>query len=73
MCNILHLSWHLRLGHMSEKGMKVLLSKGKLPELKSVESDSCEGCILEKQKNVSFVIVGRTLKLGKLELVHTYL
>lgn len=24
--------WHLRLGHMSEKGMKVLLSNGKLPE-----------------------------------------
>ena len=24
--------WHQRLGHMSEKGMKTLLSKGKLPE-----------------------------------------
>ena len=23
--------WHHRLGHMSEKGMKILLSKGKLP------------------------------------------
>jgi hypothetical protein len=73
MCNILRLSWYIRLGHMSEKGIKVLLSKGKLPELKSVESDLCEGCILEKQKNVSFVTVDRTLKLGKLELVHTYL
>ena len=28
--------WHRRLGHMSEKGMKMLLSKGKLPELKSL-------------------------------------
>ena len=63
--------WHLRLGHMSEKGMKVLLSKGKLPELKSVKSDLCEGCILGKQKKVSFVKVGRTPKPGKLELVHT--
>jgi hypothetical protein len=26
---------HLRLGHMSEKVMKVLLSKEKLPELRS--------------------------------------
>ena len=26
--------WHRRLGHMSEKRMKMLLSKGKLPELK---------------------------------------
>ncbi|KAB5537804.1 hypothetical protein DKX38_015337 [Salix brachista] len=26
--------WHFRLGHMSQKGMKQLQSKGKLPELK---------------------------------------
>jgi len=63
--------WHLRLGHMSEKGMKVLLSKGKLPALKSVESDICEDCILGKQKKVSFVKIGRTPKLEKLDLVHT--
>ena len=31
--------WHRRLGHMSEKGMKMLLSKGKLLELKSVDFD----------------------------------
>ena len=29
--------WHRRLGHMSEKGMKLLASKGKLPDLKSVD------------------------------------
>ena len=23
--------WHRKLGHMSEKGMKMLLSKGKIP------------------------------------------
>jgi hypothetical protein len=63
--------WHIRLGHMSEKEMKVLLSKGKLPELKSVESDLCEGCILGKQKNVSFAKVDRAPKPKKLELVHT--
>ena len=40
--------WHLRLGHMSEKGMKMLLSKGKLPELKSIDFDMCESCILGK-------------------------
>ena len=31
--------WHRRLGHMSKKGMKMLLSKGKLPELKSIDFD----------------------------------
>ena len=63
--------WHHRLGHMSEKGMKMLLSKGKLPELKSIDFDMCESCILGKQKKVSFLKTGRILKAEKLELVHT--
>ena len=58
---------------MSEKGMKVLLSKEKLLELKSVKFDLCEGCILGKQKKVSFTKVDRAPKLRKLELVHTNL
>ena len=63
--------WHRRLGHMSEKGMKMLLSKGKLPELKSINFDICESYILGKQKNVSFLKTSRTSKDKKLELVHT--
>ncbi|RVW93053.1 Retrovirus-related Pol polyprotein from transposon TNT 1-94 [Vitis vinifera] len=63
--------WHRILGHMSEKGMKMLLSKGKLPELKSIDFDMCESCILGKQKNVSFLKTGKTPKAEKLELVHT--
>ena len=63
--------WHLRLGHMSEKGMKMLLSKGKLPKLKSIDFDMRESCILGKQKRVSFLKTGKTLKAEKLELVHT--
>ncbi|RVW34552.1 Retrovirus-related Pol polyprotein from transposon TNT 1-94 [Vitis vinifera] len=63
--------WHRRLGHMSEKGMKMLLSKGKLPELKSIDFDMCESFILGKQKRVSFLKTGRTPKAEKLELVHT--
>ena len=62
--------WHRRLGHMSEKGMN-MLSKGKLPELKSIDFDMCESCILGKQKNVSFLKTSRTPKAEKLELVHT--
>jgi hypothetical protein len=37
--------WHLRLGHMSKKGMKVHMSKEKLQELKSVKFDFDEGGI----------------------------
>ncbi|RVW19563.1 Retrovirus-related Pol polyprotein from transposon TNT 1-94 [Vitis vinifera] len=42
--------WHRRLGHMSEKWMEMLFSKGKLSELKSIDFDMCESCILGKQK-----------------------
>ena len=51
--------------------MKMLLSKGKLPELKSIDFDMCESCILGKQKNVSFLKIGKTLKAEKLKIVHT--
>ena len=40
--------WHHRLGHMNEKGMKMLLLKGKLPKLKSINFDMCESCIFGK-------------------------
>jgi hypothetical protein len=63
--------WHQRLGHMSEKGLKVMHSLGKLPKLKSVNIDFCENCIFGKQKRVSFKTGGRTLRNEKLELVHT--
>ena len=37
--------WRNRLGHMSEKGMKVLHSKQFLLGLKYVNMDFCESCI----------------------------
>ena len=63
--------WHHRLGHMSEKGMKVLHSAGKLPDLKAIDHSLCEGCIFGKQKKVSFSKAGREPRTRKLELVHT--
>nr|KYP43446.1 Retrovirus-related Pol polyprotein from transposon TNT 1-94 [Cajanus cajan] len=49
--------WHQRLGHMNEKRMKILVSKGKIPELKEVEVGFCELCVFGKQKRVTFAIV----------------
>ncbi|KAJ0942050.1 putative RNA-directed DNA polymerase [Helianthus annuus] len=63
--------WHQRLGHMSEKGMKILVTKGKLPELKQVESEFCEPCILGKKTKVTFVKTWRAPKAQKLELIHS--
>ncbi|RVW40727.1 Retrovirus-related Pol polyprotein from transposon TNT 1-94 [Vitis vinifera] len=55
--------WHHRLGHMREKGMKMLLSKGKLPELKSINFDMCESCISGKQKKLHPLEVQGTTSL----------
>ena len=63
--------WHNRLGHMSEKGMKVLHSKKDLPGLKCVNMDFYESCVYGKQKRVSFVKTGKENKKKKLELLHT--
>ncbi|GJW38424.1 retrovirus-related pol polyprotein from transposon TNT 1-94 [Tanacetum coccineum] len=63
--------WHQRLGHMSEKGMKILASKGRIPDLQKAVVGFCEPCVLGKQKKVSFVMFGNTRKLQRLDLVHT--
>eukprot|EP00253_Pinus_taeda_P022677 PITA_22677 len=63
--------WHHRLGHMSEKGMKIPHSRNLLPSLKNVDLDFCEYCIYGKQKRVGFIRVGKEKKSEKLELVHT--
>ncbi|GJW97449.1 retrovirus-related pol polyprotein from transposon TNT 1-94 [Tanacetum coccineum] len=42
--------WHQRLGHMSEKGMKILDLKGMIPYLQKAVVGFCEPCILGKQK-----------------------
>ena len=46
-------------------------SKGKLPDLKSVEIDFYESCVLGKQERVSFKKIGRVPAKEKLELVNT--
>lgn len=56
------MTWHCTLGHMSEKGMKLMASKGKLSGLKSVDVNLCEDCAFGKQKKVNFVKDGKAPK-----------
>ena len=70
-CSIDSKLWHRRPGHMSEKGMKLLASKGKIPNLESVDLGLCEDCIYGKQKMVRFSKTVKMSKAEKLELVHT--
>ena len=44
--------WHHRLGHMSEKGMKILHSKNLLPGLKNIDLEFYENCVYGKQRRV---------------------
>ena len=63
--------WHQRLGHMSEKRMKVMHSKDKLLGSKSIDIDFRVDCVYGKQRRVSFSKVRKAPKTERLELVHT--
>lgn len=63
--------WHYRLEHISEKVIKVLHAKDKLPGLKSLDLGFDEDFVLRKHKKISFSKVGRSPKSKRLELVHT--
>ena len=63
--------WHNRLGHMSAKGMKILVAKEALEGLKSVDIGLCESCDMGKQKRVSFTKIPREPRKVRLEMVHT--
>lgn len=62
--------WHQRLGHMSKKGLEVMLKRDQLPGLQSANLEFCEHCLYGKQKQVSFLKDGHNLKEKPLELVH---
>ena len=64
--------WHTRLGHMGEKGMKILASRGKLLKLKSIDMEFYESCVFWKHNKVSFTKIKMVLKDKKLELVQTH-
>lgn len=63
--------WHKRLGHISEKGLKILVGKNLLPGLKSYNLDLCEHCIYGRQRRVSFLRGAHDRKKNVLELVHS--
>ena len=46
--------WHMRLGHMSEKGLQILAKKSLIPFAKDTALQPCEYCLFGKQHRVSF-------------------
>ena len=64
-------AWRNKLGHMSAKGMKILVAKGSLEVLKSVDIGLCESYVMGKQKRVSFTKTPSEPKKVWFEMVHT--
>ena len=46
------LLWHMRLGHISERGMRELHKRNLLTGIKSCKLDFCKYCIMGKQYRV---------------------
>jgi hypothetical protein len=64
--------WHQRLGHIGEKGLRTLHSKGMVEGMSNctLDFDFCEHCIYGKHNRVRFPS-GATREKGILELIHS--
>ena len=62
---------HKRLCHMSEKGMRKLVTDDLIPEVKNVHLDKCADCLAGKQNRTSFRSRPPMRRKALLELVHT--
>ena len=64
------MTWHRRLGHMSERGLKVLAERNLLPGLKAVNLPFCEHCVTSKQHRLKFArVIARSKHI--LDLIHS--
>jgi len=62
--------WHMRLGHMSARGLEMLSNRNLLEGEKISTLDFCEHCVLGKQKKVSFS-TGKHKTRGVLDYIHS--
>eukprot|EP00253_Pinus_taeda_P006039 PITA_06039 len=64
--------WHQRLGHIGEKGLRILHRKGMVEGMSnsSLDFDFCENCVYGKQNRVSLPSSGKRMK-NILELVRS--
>jgi GAG-pre-integrase domain/Integrase core domain len=62
--------WHMRLGHMSERGMTILSKEDMLFGQSTGKLDFCEDCVFGKQKMISFSTGVHSTK-GTLDYIHS--
>ncbi|GJU04571.1 retrovirus-related pol polyprotein from transposon TNT 1-94 [Tanacetum coccineum] len=64
-------TWHQKLGHMSEQGMKILVERKLLPGLTKGSLPFCEHCVINKQHRLKFK-TSNSRSVYVLELVHSH-
>nr|XP_048330564.1 uncharacterized mitochondrial protein AtMg00300-like [Ziziphus jujuba var. spinosa] len=62
--------WYRKLGHMSERGLKILAEQKLLPGLKKVSLPFCERCVISKQYRLKFSSSNARSK-AILEFIHS--
>jgi len=62
--------WHQRLGHMSERGLKILADHKLLPNIRSGKLDFCKHCLFGKQNKQKFK-TGKHTSKGILDYIHS--
>ena len=62
--------WHMRLGHIGERGMLKLHKRNLLKGVKTCKLNFCKYCVYEKQHRVSFKTGSHTSK-GVLDYIHS--
>ncbi|GKF57837.1 gag-pol polyprotein, partial [Tanacetum coccineum] len=63
-------SWHQKLGHMSEQGMKILVDRKLISGLTKVSLPFYEYCVINKQHHLKFK-ASNSRSVYVLELVHS--
>ncbi|GJZ97609.1 retrovirus-related pol polyprotein from transposon TNT 1-94 [Tanacetum coccineum] len=64
------ITWHQKLGHMSEQGMKILVERKLIPGITKVSLPFCEYCVISKQHRLKFK-ASNSRSVSVLELVHS--
>nr|GEU54557.1 Gag-Pol polyprotein [Tanacetum cinerariifolium] len=68
--NRVAVTWHLKLGHMSEQGMKILVERKLFPGLTKVSLPFCKHCVISMQHRLKFK-TSNSKSVYVLELVHS--
>lgn len=62
--------WHMRLGHMSDRGLIELSNRGSFGKCKISKVGFCDHCLFGKQKRVTFITPAMHVTKGILDYIH---